>query len=150
MCFQKFKSNSNCFGRRHRPATINFYGDMTSKGSKILIAYCSKCKRQKSTTVSDNTTAAEVLGGILKSLGNKENIVTKKMAKNVLQNPGRALHVLANITSAVATRNPKAASSTLPERIKCFHAGKRFCLGNFKHFMLYKWNKKHQSCIYKR
>ena len=41
MSFQKFKSDSYCVGDRHRSATIKFYGDITSKGSKVLIGYCS-------------------------------------------------------------------------------------------------------------
>ena len=36
MSFQKFKSDSFCVGWRHRSATAKIYGDITSKGSKIL------------------------------------------------------------------------------------------------------------------
>ena len=43
MSFQKFKSDSYCVGARHRSATKNIYGDITSKGSKVLIGYCSIC-----------------------------------------------------------------------------------------------------------
>ena len=46
MSFQKFKSYSYCVGGRHRSATKNIYGDKTSKGSKVLIGYCSVCKRK--------------------------------------------------------------------------------------------------------
>ena len=62
MSFQKFKSASYCVGGRHRSATIKNYGDITSKGSKVLIGYCSVCNRKKSMTVSDNTIKAEGLG----------------------------------------------------------------------------------------
>ena len=41
MNFQKIKSDSFCVGGRHRAATKNIYGDITSKGSKVLIGYCS-------------------------------------------------------------------------------------------------------------
>ena len=62
MSFQNFKSDSYCVGGRHRLATIKIYGDITSKGSKELIGYCSVCNRKKSMTVSDNTIKAEGLG----------------------------------------------------------------------------------------
>ena len=37
MTFDKFKTDSYCVGGRHRSATKNIYGDITSKGSKGLI-----------------------------------------------------------------------------------------------------------------
>ena len=58
----KFESNSYCFGERHRSATTKIYGNKTSKGTKVLIGYCSNCNRKKSMTVSDNTIPAEGLG----------------------------------------------------------------------------------------
>ena len=47
MRFYKFKSDSYCIGGRLRSYTKNIYGDVTSKGSKVLIGYCSICKRKK-------------------------------------------------------------------------------------------------------
>ena len=47
MSFQKVKSNSYCVGGRHRSAATKSYGDITSKGSKALIGYCSICNRKK-------------------------------------------------------------------------------------------------------
>ena len=47
MSFQKFKSDSYCVGGRHRSATKNIYVDITSKGSKVLIGYCSNCNGKK-------------------------------------------------------------------------------------------------------
>ena len=66
MSFNKFKSDSYCVGGTHRSATVKIYGDITSKGSKVLIGYCSICNRKKSMTVSDNTIKAERLGNFLK------------------------------------------------------------------------------------
>ena len=43
MSFQKSESDSYCVGGRHRSATKNIYGDITSKESRVLIAYCSIC-----------------------------------------------------------------------------------------------------------
>ena len=40
MSFNKFENNSYCVGGRHKSATKNIYGDITSKGSKVLIGYC--------------------------------------------------------------------------------------------------------------
>ena len=62
MSFQKFETDSYCVGGRHRSATKNIYGKITSKGSKVLIGCCSICNRQKSMTVSYNTIKAEGLG----------------------------------------------------------------------------------------
>ena len=59
MSFQKFKSDSYCVGGRHKSATKNIYGDITSKVSKVLIGYCSVCNRKKSMTVSDSTIKTE-------------------------------------------------------------------------------------------
>ena len=89
MTFNKFKTDSNRVGGRHRSATKNFYSDITSKISKVLIGYCSVCIRKKSMTVSDDTIKAEGLGDFFKNLGKKGLNVSKKMAKNVLSNPGR-------------------------------------------------------------
>jgi len=48
MSFQKFEKDSYCVGGRHRSATKNIYGSINSKGSKILIGYCSisSCNRK--------------------------------------------------------------------------------------------------------
>ena len=81
MTFNKLKSDSYCAGGRHRSATVNIYDDVTSKGSKVLIEFCSICNRKKSMTVSDNTIKAEGLGDFFKNLGKKELKVSKKMAK---------------------------------------------------------------------
>ena len=66
-----------------------------------------------------------------KNLGKKGLNVSKKMAKNVLKNPGRALEIGANVDTAFASRNPKAALSTLPEVINFYHTGKALYLPRF-------------------
>ena len=107
MSFQKFKSDSYCVGGRHRSATTKIYGDITSKGSKVLIGYCSICNRKKSMTVSDNTIKAEGLGSFFKNLGKISSKAGKKLATNVLKNPGAALEIRANIATAAATKTQK-------------------------------------------
>ena len=77
MTFKKFKTDSYCNGGRHRSATLKIYGDITSKGSKVLIGYCSVCNRKKSMTVSDDTIKAEGLGDFFKNLGKKDLMYQK-------------------------------------------------------------------------
>ena len=124
MSFNKFKSDSYCVGGRHKFATVKIYGDITSKGSKVLIGFCSICNRKKSMTVSDNTIKAEGLGSFFKNFGKISAKASKKLAKNVLSNPGRALDLTAKLATAAATKSPKAALSTLPEVINFYHTGK--------------------------
>ena len=131
MSFQKFKSDSYCVGGRHKSSTVKIYGDITSKGSKVLVGYCSICNRKKSMTVSDNTIKAEGLGSFFKNLGKISARAGRKLATNVLKNPGRALEITSNIATAAATKNPKAALSTLPEVINFYHTGKGLYLGKF-------------------
>ena len=85
MSFQKFKSDSYCVGGSHKSNTVKIYGDITSKGSKVLIGFCSKCQIKKSMTVSDNTIEAEGLSDFFKNLGKTSVKVGKKLAKNVLK-----------------------------------------------------------------
>ena len=131
MSFQKFKSDSYCVGGRHKSATVKIYGDITSKGSKVLIGFCSICNRKKSMTVSDNTIKAEGLSSFFKNLGKISAKVGKKLAKNIISNPGRALDLTAKIATAAATKSPKAALSTLPEVINFYHTGKGLYLPRF-------------------
>ena len=81
MSFNKFKTNSYCVGGRHLSATKNIYGDITSKGSKVLIGHCSICNRKKTVTVSDNTGKARGLSDFSKKLGKKGIICPKKCQK---------------------------------------------------------------------
>ena len=131
MSFQKFKNVSYCVGGRHRSTTKNFYGDITSKSSKVLFGYCSICNRKKIMTVGEKTIQAEGLGSFFKNLGRTSAKAKEKLATNVLKNPGRALEIGANVATAAASRNPKAALSTLPEVINFYHTGKSLYLGKF-------------------
>ena len=78
MIFQKFKTGSFCSGGRHRTATKNISGDITSKSNKIIIGHSSIYNRKKSLKVSDNTIAAEVVGDFFRNLGKKGLKVSKK------------------------------------------------------------------------
>ena len=123
MTFNKFERNSSCVGGRHISATKNIYGSITSKGNKVLIG-CSICTRKKSMTNSDNTIKSEGLGDFFRNLCKKGLNVSKKMAKNVISNPGRALDLTAKIATAAASGNSKQALSTLPELITFYNTGK--------------------------
>ena len=81
--------------------------------------------------MSGNAIEAEGLGDFFKNLGRKGINVSKKMAKNILKNPGRSLEVGANVGRAYASRSPKAALSSLSEVINFCHNGKGFFLGKF-------------------
>ena len=131
MSFQNFKSDSYCVGGRHRSATKNIFVDITSKVSKVLIVYCSICNRKTSMTVSGNTMKAEGLGDFFKNLGEKRLNISKKMAKNVSSNPGRALDLTAKKATAAASRKSKQALSTLPELIAFYNTGNGLYLGKF-------------------
>ena len=136
MSFQKFKSESYCVGGRHKSSTKNIVGDITinkksGKEVKSLVGKCAICNRKKTMIVSDNVIQAEGLGDFFKNLGKIPAKAGKKLAKNVLSNPGRALDLAAKIASAAATKSPKAALSTLPEVIKFNHEGRGLYLSKF-------------------
>ena len=133
---QKFEKNSYCVGGKHRCGTKNITGEITvikktGREIKLLVGNCVVCNRKKSMIVSDNTVQAEGLGDFFKNLGKKGLNVSKKMAKNVLSNPGRALDLTTKIAKAAASRNSKQALSTLPELITFYNTGKGLYLGKF-------------------
>ena len=133
---QKFQSDSYCVGGRHKSGTTNIVGEIrnnkkTGKEIKLLVGKCVICNRKKSMVVSDNVIQAEGLGDFFKNLGKKGLNVSKKMAKNVLKNPGRALEIGANVGTAFASRNPKAALTSLPEVINFYHTGRGLYLPRF-------------------
>ena len=135
MSSQKFKTNSYCVGGRHHSSTSNITGDITinkktGKEVNLLVGKCVICNRKKM-IVSDNVIQAEGLGDFFKNLGKISAEAGKKLAKNVISNPGRALDFTAKIATAAATKSPKAALSTLPEVINFYHTGKGLYLGKF-------------------
>ena len=130
MSFNKFKNNSYCVGGKHFSATTNIRGDITQNKKtgapvKLLRGICSTCKRNKSLIVSDQTIQAEGLGNFFKHLGS----AAKNVGKKILNNPGRALELAANIGTAAARKNPRMIAATAPDIIKFFHQGKGLYLG---------------------
>ena len=131
MSIQKIKTKSQCVGCRTRSGTSNIFGDITSKCSEVLIGHCSICNGNNSVIFSDNTIVAEGLGDLSKNLFKKGPNVSKKMTKIVLKKPGRALEIGANVGTAFASRNPKAALSSLPEVINFYLICNGFCLRKY-------------------
>ena len=133
---QKFKTNSYCVGGKHYSGTKNITGEITvikktDKQIKLLVGKCVVCNRKKSMIVSDNTIQAEGLGDFFKNLGKASSRAVKKLATDTLKNPARFLEIGANVATAAATKNPKAALSALPEVINFYHTGKGLYLGKF-------------------
>ena len=136
MSFQKFKSDSYCVGGRHESGTKNIVGEITvnkktGKEIKLLVGKCMVCDKRKSMIVSDNVIQAEGFGDFCKELGKVSSKAAKKLASNALKNPSRFLEIGANLATAAASRNPKAALSALPEVINFYHTGKGLYLGKF-------------------
>ena len=82
-------------------------------------------------TVSDKTIQAEGLGSFFIILGKISPEASKNLATNALKNPARFLEIGANVATAAASRNPKAALPTLPEVINFYHTGRCLYLGKF-------------------
>ena len=130
MSFNKLKNNSYCVGGKHYSATINLRGDITQNKKtgmpvKLLRGTCSTCKRNKSPIVSDQTISAEGLSDFFKDIGK----AAKNVGKKILNNPGRALELAANIGTAAASKNSKLIAATAPDIIKFVHQGKGLYLG---------------------
>ena len=98
-------------------------------------------------TVSDYTVKAEGFGDFFKNLVKKGPNVSKKMTKNVLSNPRRALVLTAKIATAAVFKIFKQALSTLPELTTFYNTGKGLYLGNFVLDILYKWSKKQKIYV---
>ena len=126
MSYNKFINISYCVGRKHYSPTTDIYGDITNTGIsmgrpvKILRGNCMICSRNKSLIVSDRTINAEGLGDFFKHLGS----AAKNVGKRILNNPGRALEIAANIGTAAASKNPRLIAATAPDVIKFVHQGK--------------------------
>ena len=130
MSFNKFKNNSYCVGGKHYFPTTNIRGDITvnkktGMSVKLLRGTCSTCKRNKSLIVSDQTIQAEGLGDFFRGTGK----AAKSVGKKILNNPGRALELAANIGTAAASKNPRMIAATAPDIIKFVHQGKGLYLG---------------------
>ena len=133
MSFKKFKNNSYCVGGKHYSATTNIRGDITQNKRtgatvKLLRGTCVTCKRNKSFIVFDQTIQAEGLGDFFRSIGKAAESVGKK----ILNNPGKALKLAANIGTAAASKNSRMIAATAPDIIKFVHQGKSLYLGKIQ------------------
>ena len=135
MSFHLYKTNSFCVGQKHYSGTKTIVGEITfnketRREIKLLVGQCSVCNRKRSMIVSDNTIQAEGQGSFFKNLGRISAKAGKILATNVIKNPGRALEITSNIATAVATKSPRAALSSLPEVIIFITTEKVFTLTN--------------------
>ena len=128
--FNKFEINSYCVVGKHYSATTNIRGDNTQNkwtraAVKLLRGTFSTCKRNKSLIVSDQAIQAEGLGDFFKHNGK----AAKHVGKKILNYPGRALELAANIGTAAASKNPWMIAATAPDIIKIVHREKGLYLG---------------------
>ena len=119
MSFIKFKNISYCVGGKHYSPITNIYGDTRNNNVKMLWGTCMMCSRNNNLIVSDRTINGEGLGDFFKHLGS----AAKNVGKKILNNPGRALEIAANIGTAAASKNPKLIAATAPDVIKFVHQG---------------------------
>ena len=122
MSFQEIKIVFYCDGQKHNSGTKNNVGGITFKEKtgreiNLIVGQSSLCNKRAKMIVSDNTIEAGGLGDYFKLLGKSSVKLGKNVAKNTLKNPGRAVDITANVVTAVASRNPKSALSTLHEVI---------------------------------
>ena len=104
MGFQNFKNDSYCVGGSHQYATTKIYADITSKGSKVLIGFCSVCSRENLMIVSEKTIQEEKPGSFSEFLGKISAKDDKKLATNALKNTGGFHEIGANVAIAAASR----------------------------------------------
>ena len=62
---------------------------------------------------------AEGLGDFFKQIGRAAKLVGKK----ILNNPGRALELAANLGTAAASKNPRMIAASAPDNTKFVHQG---------------------------
>ena len=65
------------------------------------------------------------MGDFFKHIGK----AAKKVGKKILNNPGRALELAANIGTAAASKYPRMIAATAPDIIKFVHKGTGLYLG---------------------
>ena len=80
---------------------------------KLLTDTCVLCYRNKPPIVSDRTIQEEELFFFFNHLGS----AAKSVGKKILNNPGRALELAANIGSVSASKNPNFIAATAPDFI---------------------------------
>ena len=69
------------------------------------------------------------MGDFFKHLGKATAKAAKIVGKKILNNPGRAPELAANIGTAAASKHPKLTAATAPDTIKFVHQGKGLSLG---------------------
>ena len=122
MSYNKFINNSYCVGGKHYSPTTNLYGDVRNNNVEMLRGNCMICNRNKSLIVSERTIDGEGLGDFFKHVGS----AAKNVGKKILNNPGRALEIAANIGTAAASKNPRLIAATAPTLLNLFIKGRGY------------------------
>ena len=90
----------------------------TGKKVKLLLTRkCVTCKQNKSVIVSDQTIQAEGLSNFFSSIGK----AAKNVGKKILNNPGSALELAANIGNVAASKNRKFIEAIALEVVRFVH-----------------------------
>ena len=76
------------------------------------------------------------MGDFFKHLGKAAGSAAKNVGKKILNNPGHALEIAANIGTEAASKNPKLIAATAPDIIKFVHQGKGLYLGKIHRIYL--------------
>ena len=79
--------------------------------------------------VSDTTIQAEQLGEVFTNKRKASSKACKKLTKNVLKIPGRALEMRTIISNAAVSKNPEAVLSKVPNGKFFSHTSQGFCFG---------------------
>ena len=128
MSYNKFINNSYCVDGKHYSPTTNIHGEITNTGISMgrpvhtLRGNCVTCNRNKSLIVSERTIDGEGLGDFFKHLGS----AAKNVGKKILNNPGRALKIAANIGTAAASKNARLIAATAPTLLNLFIKGRGY------------------------
>ena len=128
----------------------NIIGDITSKLSKVLVGVCVVCSQRKSMTASNNTIITKGFSGFLKNSVEKGLNVSKRMAKNVLSKPPRALDITQTLLQQRQTGNLKKYYQHYEKRKISIIGQKGLILKNLFVFKPSEWRKKHKNYTHMR
>ena len=131
---------------KHYFGTKNIVGEIkfnrkTGKDIKLLVGQCLICNKRETMIVSDNRIPVEGLSSFFQIIGRSSARAGKKVATNILKNPGRPLETTSNIATSALSKKPNNLLSTLPEVMNFYHTGTSFYLGKFVEFMPYSWKR---------
>ena len=96
-----------------------------------MIAKTVKCKRKKSTFVSDNATHAQEVSNFCINFTRNSAKGDEKTSYKCIENPGSAMGIRANIGYAALSKTPSVAQAAIPDVITLYYTGKWLNFGRF-------------------